>query len=45
MKGFVLGSAEGMEMQKDFDEWIGLCLDFNDRAISSKKKKPTGKSR
>ena len=44
MNGYVMVNAEGMEMQKDFDEWIHLCLDFNDRAKSSKKKKTRGKS-
>jgi TfoX/Sxy family transcriptional regulator of competence genes len=39
MKGYVYVSEEGMRSKKDFDFWIGLCLNFNKRAKSSKKKK------
>jgi TfoX/Sxy family transcriptional regulator of competence genes len=39
MKGYVLVDETGMKSKKDFDYWIGLCLDFNKRAKSSKKKK------
>jgi len=28
----------GMKSKKDFEYWIGLSLDFNKRAKSSKKK-------
>lgn len=37
-KGFVFVSGEGMKSKKDFDYWIGLALDFNKGAKSSKKK-------
>jgi TfoX/Sxy family transcriptional regulator of competence genes len=39
MKGYVMVDESGMRSKKDFDYWIGLCLDFNKRAKSSKKKK------
>ena len=39
MKGYVFVSDEGMRSKKDFDYWIGLCLAFNPKAKSSKKKK------
>ena len=39
MKGYVFVSNEGMKTKKDFDYWIKLCLEFNSKAKSSKKKK------
>lgn len=39
MKGYVMVNDEGMKTKKEFDYWINLCLDFNKRAKSSKKKK------
>lgn len=39
MSGYILVENEGMQSQKEFDEWIQYCLDFNERAKSSKKKK------
>jgi TfoX/Sxy family transcriptional regulator of competence genes len=39
MKGYVLVNDTGMTKKADFDYWIGLCLDFNSRAKSSKRKK------
>ncbi|WP_276134846.1 TfoX/Sxy family protein [Polluticoccus soli] len=39
MKGYVLVDETGMHTKKDFNYWIDLCLDFNSRAKSSKKKK------
>ncbi len=39
MKGYVLIDDTGMQSNQDFDYWINLCLDFNVRAKSSKKKK------
>lgn len=38
-KGFGYINDEGIKSKKDFDYWIGLCLDFNKRAKTSKKKK------
>ena len=40
LKGWVLISEDGIKNKKDFDYWIGLALDFNKKAISSK----TGKA-
>lgn len=37
MKGYVMINDSGMKSQKDFDYWIGLALDFNKQAKSSKK--------
>ena len=39
MKGYVYVSEEGMKTKKEFDYWIGLCLDFNKKAKAAKKKK------
>ncbi len=38
MKGYVYVSDDGMKRQKDFDYWIGLCLDFNVLAKATKKR-------
>lgn len=37
MKGYILIEDVGMRSQKDLDYWIGLALDFNKQAKSSKK--------
>jgi TfoX/Sxy family transcriptional regulator of competence genes len=39
MRGYVMIDERGMKSKKDFDYWINLSLDFNQRAKSSKKKK------
>lgn len=39
MKGFVFVDPEGTDMDEDLEYWIQLCLDFNPKAKSSKKKK------
>lgn len=39
MKGYVMVEDAGMKTQKEFDYWINLCLEFNSKAKSSKKKK------
>jgi len=39
MKGFLLVSIEGIDMESDLDFWIGKCLEFNPKAKASKKKK------
>ena len=41
MKGYILIDETGMKSQSDFDFWIGLALDFNKKAKSSKKPKKT----
>lgn len=38
MKGFILVEAEGTDLQEDLESWIDLCLEFNPKARSSKKK-------
>jgi len=39
MKGFLLISPEGVDMDDDLDKWVKRCLAFNPRAKSSKRKK------
>jgi TfoX/Sxy family transcriptional regulator of competence genes len=38
MKGYVMVDDTGMRTKKEFEQWINLCLDFNSKARSSKKK-------
>ena|SRR4026207_1391223 len=37
-KGYGYISPDGFKAKKDFEYWVNLCLDYNDRAKSSKKK-------
>ena len=39
MKGYFNVAPEGMDTSEDLSYWIDLCLDFNPKAKSSKKKK------
>ena len=39
MKGYVMVDDTGMKAKKELEYWIGLCLEFNKKAKSSKKKK------
>ena len=39
MKGYVFVSPEGTDSDADLEAWVQLCLDFNPKAKSSKKKK------
>lgn len=39
MKGYVTITQDGMDLDEELDYWIGLALEFNPRAKSSKKKK------
>lgn len=39
MKGYVMVNNIGMASQKEFDYWINLCLEFNSKAKSSKRKR------
>jgi TfoX/Sxy family transcriptional regulator of competence genes len=39
MKGYLYVSPEAIDMDEDLDKWVKRCLDFNPKAISSKKKK------
>lgn len=36
-KGYCYVEPEGFRTKKDFEFWLNLCLDFNDRAKASKK--------
>lgn len=38
MKGYVFVNPDGFDLDKDLEYWIQLCLDFNPKAKSSKKK-------
>jgi TfoX/Sxy family transcriptional regulator of competence genes len=38
-KGYGYVDPAGFKSKKDFEYWVNLCLDFNERAKSSKKKK------
>ncbi len=38
MKGFVFVEPEGIDFDSDLSDWIQLCLDFNPKAKSSKRK-------
>jgi TfoX/Sxy family transcriptional regulator of competence genes len=38
MKGWVFISPEGIDKVKDLEYWIGLALEFNKKAKSSKKR-------
>lgn len=37
-KGYCYVHPEGYKSKRDFEYWVNLCLDFNKRAKSSKKK-------
>lgn len=39
MKGFVFVEPIGIDREADLEYWIQLCLDFNPKAQSSKKKR------
>lgn len=39
MKGFVFVDPEAVDMEEDLEFWVDLCLEFNPKAKSSKKKK------
>ncbi|MEO9005374.1 MAG: TfoX/Sxy family protein [Ginsengibacter sp.] len=39
LKGYCYVSQEGFKKKKDFEYWINLCLDFNEIAKASKKRK------
>lgn len=43
MKGYVFVNVDSLKTKKQLAYWIGLALDFNDRARSSKKAKPKQK--
>ena len=37
-KGYCYVEPTGIKSKKDFEYWINLCLDFNEKAKSSKKR-------
>ena len=37
-KGYCYVGRDGFEAKKDFEYWVNLCLDFNEKAKSSKKR-------
>lgn len=39
LKGYCLVSPEGYESEENFAYWVNLCLSFNDKAKSSKKRR------
>ncbi|WP_207420295.1 TfoX/Sxy family protein [Desertivirga brevis] len=39
LKGYGYVDPVGFQSKQDFEYWINLCIDYNDRAKSSKKKK------
>lgn len=39
LKGYCYVNPIGFKSKKDFEYWINLCLDYNERAKSSKKVK------
>lgn len=41
MKGYIMIDVSGMKTKAEFDYWINLALDFNQKAKSSKKIKKT----
>lgn len=43
MMGYVYINANGMKTQKDFDYWIDLCVEFNKKSKTTKKKKISNK--
>lgn len=43
LKGFLLVDPSGIDLQKDLEYWIQLCIDFNPKAKSSKKGPRSGK--
>ena len=40
MKGYLYINPQGVDKEEDLEYWIDLCLEFNPKAKSSKKKKP-----
>lgn len=39
LKGYCYVSEDGYKSKSNFEYWLALCLDFNDRAKSSRKRK------
>lgn len=45
MNGYVFVDPKGIDLDKDLEYWIQLCLDFNPKAKSSKKSSPAKKAK
>ena len=45
LKGYCYVSEDGYKSKINFEYWLNLCLDYNDKAKASKKKKPASKKR
>jgi TfoX/Sxy family transcriptional regulator of competence genes len=41
MRGYIMVNEIGMKSKKDFDYWIALCIGFNKKAKSSKRRRYT----
>jgi TfoX/Sxy family transcriptional regulator of competence genes len=41
LRGYCYVSEDGYRAKADFEYWLKLCLDFNEKAKASKKKKMT----
>ena len=39
MRGYIFVTPEAMDLDKELEHWVQLCLDFNPKAKASKKKK------
>jgi TfoX N-terminal domain len=39
LTGYCYVAPDGFKAKKDFEYWLGLCLEFNDKAKSSKRKR------
>jgi len=45
MRGFVFVEPEGIDEDEDLQSWIQLCLDYNPRAASSRRRKRSAGTR
>lgn len=44
MRGFVFVEPEGIESRPELDSWIALALEFNPRAVASRRKRSANSS-
>jgi TfoX/Sxy family transcriptional regulator of competence genes len=42
LRGYCYVSEEGYKSKRNFEYWVKLCLDFNDKARASKSRKASG---
>jgi TfoX/Sxy family transcriptional regulator of competence genes len=42
LQGYCYVSEEGYKSKRNFEYWVKLCLDFNDKARASKSRKASG---